>query len=54
MLWLISFNVDLYNKGIILSGCKPFIERQEKFSLFLKKIVQKLCNLSFTDLLLKK
>lgn len=28
-LWLISFNVDLYNKGIILNGCKSFIKHEE-------------------------
>lgn len=61
MLWLISFNVDLYNKGLILNRCKPFIKAQGEFNLFLK-IVQKLnseqfntlSNLIVIDIMLKK
>lgn len=48
MLWLISFNVDLYNKGTILNGCKPFTKAHGKFSLFLT-IVQKLNSLQFKN-----
>ena len=46
MLWLISFSVNLYNKGIILNRCKAFIETM-KIQFIPKNCSEiKVCNLT--------